>query len=48
MGLATLARPPMILGWACLILLLAKPGGALTGRLAAAGGWPSPIISRPA
>lgn len=30
-------RPPMIAGWACLILLLARPGGALTGRLAAAG-----------
>lgn len=30
-------RPPMIAGWACLILLLAKPGGALTERLAAAG-----------
>jgi uncharacterized protein len=29
--------PPMTLGWACLILLLARPGGALTGRLAAAG-----------
>jgi uncharacterized protein len=30
-------RPPMIAGWACLILLLARPGGALTERLAAAG-----------
>lgn len=30
-------RPPMIAGWACLILLLARPGGALTTRLAAAG-----------
>lgn len=30
-------RPAMIAGWACLILLLAKPGGALTTRLAAAG-----------
>lgn len=30
-------RPLMIAGWACLILLLAKPGGALTGRIAAAG-----------
>ncbi|MDP5279110.1 DUF418 domain-containing protein [Sphingomonas sp. DG1-23] len=30
-------RPPMIVGWACLILLLARPGGALTERLAAAG-----------
>lgn len=30
-------RPLMIAGWACLILLLARPGGALTERLAAAG-----------
>ncbi|TGX50244.1 DUF418 domain-containing protein [Sphingomonas gei] len=30
-------RPPMIAGWICLILLLARPGGALTERLAAAG-----------
>ncbi len=37
MALATLARPAMILGWACLILLLARPGGALTERLSAAG-----------
>ncbi len=37
MGLATPVRPLMILGWACLILLLAKPGGALTVRIAAAG-----------
>lgn len=35
--LAVLLRPLMIVGWACLILLLAKPGGALTERLAAAG-----------
>ncbi len=35
--LAAPLRPPMIAGWACLILLLASPGGALTGRLAAAG-----------
>jgi uncharacterized protein len=27
----------MVLGWACLILLLARPGGALTLRIAAAG-----------
>ena len=27
----------MILGWACLIVLLARSGGALTRRLAAAG-----------
>ncbi|MET0307969.1 MAG: DUF418 domain-containing protein [Sphingomonas sp.] len=37
MALATPIRPLMIAGWACLILLLAKPGGALTTRLAAAG-----------
>jgi len=37
MALATPVRPFMILGWACLILLLAKPGGALTTRIAAAG-----------
>ncbi|ATY34109.1 DUF418 domain-containing protein [Sphingomonas psychrotolerans] len=30
-------RPPMIVGWACLILLLARPGGTFTERLAAAG-----------
>jgi uncharacterized protein len=30
-------RPAMIAGWACLILLLARPGGPLTERLAAAG-----------
>jgi uncharacterized protein len=35
--LPALLRPPMIAGWACLILLLARPGGALTARLAAAG-----------
>ncbi len=37
MGLATPARPLMILGWACLILLLMRPGGAITARVAAAG-----------
>jgi uncharacterized protein len=37
MALATPIRPLMIAGWACLILLLARPGGALTTRLAAAG-----------
>jgi uncharacterized protein len=37
MGLATPVRPLMVLGWACLILLLARPGGALTLRIAAAG-----------
>ncbi len=30
-------RPLMIIGWACLIILLARPGGALTERLAATG-----------
>lgn len=34
---STLARPPMIIGWACLILLLMRPGGSLTTRVAAAG-----------
>jgi len=37
MPLTALVRPPMIAGWICLILLLARPGGALTTRLAAAG-----------
>jgi uncharacterized protein len=37
MALATPIRPLMIAGWICLILLLAKAGGALTTRLAAAG-----------
>jgi len=37
MALATPIRPLMIAGWACLILLLARSGGALTTRLAAAG-----------
>jgi uncharacterized protein len=35
--LSTPLRPVMIVGWACLILLLARPGGGLTGRLEAAG-----------
>jgi len=35
--LATPVRPFLILAWACLILLLARPGGALTTRIAAAG-----------
>lgn len=30
-------RPILFLGWACLILLLARPGGALTERFSAAG-----------
>lgn len=30
-------RPLMILGWVCLIVLLIRPGGALTARVAAAG-----------
>ena len=37
MALATPVRPLMILGWVCLILLLMRPGGPLTTRLAAAG-----------
>ena len=37
MALATPVRPLMFVGWACLILLLARTGGALTGRIAAAG-----------
>lgn len=37
MGLATPLRPLMILGWICLILLLARPAGRLTARIAAAG-----------
>ncbi|RSV14173.1 MULTISPECIES: DUF418 domain-containing protein [Sphingomonas] len=37
MPLAAPLRVLMILGWACLILLLARPGGGLTERLAAAG-----------
>ncbi|MBX3595496.1 DUF418 domain-containing protein [Sphingomonas sp.] len=35
--LAVPIRPVMILGWASLILLAMRPGGGLTGRLAAAG-----------
>jgi uncharacterized protein len=35
--LAVPLRPPLIAGWICLILLLARPGGVLTGRLTAAG-----------
>jgi uncharacterized protein len=37
MALATPMRPLMIIGWACLILLLARGGGALASRIAAAG-----------
>lgn len=37
MALSTPVRPLMIAGWACLILLLVRPGGALTGRIAATG-----------
>lgn len=37
MAATTPIRPVMILGWACLILLLMRPGGALTMRIAAAG-----------
>jgi uncharacterized protein len=35
--LTTPFRPLVILGWACLIVLLARPGGALTTRIAATG-----------
>ena len=35
--LTTLFRPLMIIGWACLIVLLARRGGALTARIGAAG-----------
>lgn len=37
MALPTPVRPLMIVGWACLIILLARPGGALTSRIAATG-----------
>jgi uncharacterized protein len=37
MLVSTLFRPPMIVAWACLILLLMRPGGPLTTRIAAAG-----------
>ncbi|MBO9622615.1 MAG: DUF418 domain-containing protein [Sphingomonas sp.] len=37
LAVATLLRPPMILAWACLILLAMRPGGTLTMRVAAAG-----------
>lgn len=37
MVLTTPIRPLMIAGWICAILLLARAGGALTARLAAAG-----------
>jgi len=35
--LSTPFRPLMIIGWACLIILLARPGGALTARIGATG-----------
>lgn len=35
--LAALFRPPALVAWACLILLLARPQGPLTVRLAATG-----------
>lgn len=35
--LTGLLRPAMIIGWAALLVLLMRPGGALTSRLAAAG-----------
>lgn len=37
MTLTVPARPAMIVGWACLLILLIRPGGALTARIAAAG-----------
>jgi uncharacterized protein len=37
MLVSTLFRPLMIMGWACLILLMMRPGGPLTTRIAAAG-----------
>ncbi|WP_326523934.1 DUF418 domain-containing protein [Sphingomonas sp.] len=37
MALSTPVRPLMILGWAALIVLLIRPGGMLTARIAAAG-----------
>ncbi len=37
MAIPVLFRPLMILGWACAIILLMRPGGALTARIAAAG-----------
>ncbi len=36
-ALSTPFRPLMIIAWACLIILLARPGGALTARLGATG-----------
>lgn len=35
--LPTLVRPLMIVGWACLIILLMRPGSFLTDRIAATG-----------
>lgn len=37
MTLTAPLRPFMIVGWACLIILLARPGGTLTTRIAATG-----------
>lgn len=37
MGVSTPFRPLLIVGYACLIMLLARPGGWLTERIAAAG-----------
>ena len=37
LALPTLFRPLMIIGWACLIVLLARSGGAIAARVAAAG-----------
>jgi uncharacterized protein len=37
LALPTLFRPLMIMGWACLIVLLARSGGAIAARFGAAG-----------
>ena len=37
MALPALFRPLMIIGWACLIVLLARSGGAIVARIGAAG-----------
>jgi len=37
MALPALFRPLMIIGWACLIVFLARSGGAIVARIGAAG-----------
>lgn len=37
LAISTPLRPAMIVAWACLVMLLARPGGRLTVRLQAAG-----------